>query len=90
LKHFKKKIYEKNRAENLNWFSLEEIIRQNYPERLERLINGAFGKSPPFVITCGSEKIYDYERKTFELTRNYKWGELKLDNNEYNDFKYLK
>ncbi len=54
LKQLKRKIEEKRKAENINWFSLEEIIRQNYHEKLNRLINGSFGKSPPFVIACGT------------------------------------
>lgn len=42
------------------------------------------------MVTCCTEKIYDENTKTFELARNYKWGQMKLDSDEHNDFRFLK
>ena len=52
LREFKKNINLKLRTTSINWLSIEEIIRQGFPEKLGRLLEGSFGKSPPFVITC--------------------------------------
>lgn len=65
LKFFKKKIIEKNKIEQINLFSLEEYIRQKNPDKLPRLLSGSFGNSPPFVITCCTEKYYNETTKTY-------------------------
>jgi septin family protein len=75
---------------NVNWFSIEELLRQYHNEKLKNLLEGTFGRSPPFVITCCTEKEYNETTKKTELVRDFRWGKCELNNETHNDFKFLK
>jgi septin family protein len=90
IREFKRRIVERSKIENVNWFSIEEILRQNYPEKLALLLEGTFGRSPPFAIACCTEKEYNQLNRKYEMVRDYKWGKCELNNETHNDFKFLK
>lgn len=56
IREFKKKVFEKNKLMKINWFSIEELLRQFHPEKVSNLLEGTFGVAPPFVIVCCTEK----------------------------------
>ena len=50
----------------IKWFNIEEYMRQKYPDKLDLVVKGPYGSSPPFMIACSTTQI--------EQDRNIKIG----------------
>jgi len=41
----------------IKWFNIEEYMRQKYPDKLDLVVKGPYGSSPPFMIACSTTQI---------------------------------
>lgn len=87
VKMIKKNIIGDAKEAGLEWFDCAKSLR-NSPKQLNRIKDGPFGPSPPFLIISSIKKI-EISPNLFIFGRKYNWGICNIENPEHSDFLIL-
>ncbi|KRX06260.1 P-loop containing nucleoside triphosphate hydrolase [Pseudocohnilembus persalinus] len=83
----KQNLIKEAQTKQIHWFNIKETLRGN-PEYLKKIKEGPHGEAPPFLIITSSKKI-EVKPNTFAFGRNYKWGQVNLQDPDHSDFNLL-
>ncbi|KAL4450828.1 hypothetical protein ABPG74_011670 [Tetrahymena malaccensis] len=86
VKQIKQNIIKDAHDNQISFFDCEAPLK-NDKERLQKLKNGPFGPSPPFLLISSVQKIEIEKQKIY--ARKYPWGICKIEDPEHSDFLLL-
>ncbi|EAS01103.2 septin protein (macronuclear) [Tetrahymena thermophila SB210] len=86
VKQIKQNIIKDAHDNKISFFDCEAPLK-NDKERLQKLRNGPFGHSPPFLMISSVQKIEIEKQKIY--ARKYPWGICKIEDPEHSDFLLL-